>query len=82
MGDDKDDLSWARDGWAPWIEQCHCLWKAKFSFFGEGKEVFIPSTKAPFEKNEVRYAETSFFDEVADEGEGMLSRPVGLRLPR
>ncbi|OMP08258.1 hypothetical protein COLO4_06643 [Corchorus olitorius] len=49
--------------------------------FWQGKEVFIPATKAPFERNEVRYAEASFFDEVADEGEGVLSRPVGLRLP-
>ncbi|OMO94091.1 reverse transcriptase [Corchorus capsularis] len=50
--------------------------------FWQGKEVFIPATKAPFEKYEVRYAEASFFDEVAEEGEGVLSRPVGLRLPR
>ncbi|OMO98613.1 reverse transcriptase [Corchorus capsularis] len=50
--------------------------------FWQGKEVFIPATKAPFEKYEVRYAEAAFFDEVAEEGEGVLSRPMGLRLPR
>ncbi|OMO74738.1 hypothetical protein COLO4_26525 [Corchorus olitorius] len=55
----------------------HCI-----KGFWQGKEVFIPSTKAPFEKNEVRYAETSFFDEVADEGcEGTPSLHLGMESP-
>ncbi|OMP00330.1 reverse transcriptase [Corchorus capsularis] len=45
------------------------------------KEVSIPATKAPFEQNEVRYAEASFFDELADDGEGALGRPIGVSLP-
>ncbi|OMO53965.1 hypothetical protein COLO4_36616 [Corchorus olitorius] len=49
--------------------------------YWQDKEVFNPDTKAPFEKNAVRYTESSFFDELTDEGEGVLSRPVGLRLP-
>ncbi|OMO61386.1 Ubiquitin-conjugating enzyme, E2 [Corchorus capsularis] len=49
--------------------------------YWNGKEIFIPATKAPFEKSEVRYAETLFFDEVAEKGERVLSLPMGIPLP-
>ncbi|OMO94501.1 Ribosomal protein L46 [Corchorus capsularis] len=49
--------------------------------YHNGKEIFIPTTKASFEKSEVRYAETSFFDEVAEKEEGVLSLPMGIPLP-
>ena len=48
----------------------------------KGKEIFIPATKAPFERNEVNFTEAAFFEEMAEEGEVAIVRPTGISLPK
>ena len=48
----------------------------------KGNEIFIPATKAPFERNEVNYIEASFFEDRAENGETAIARPIGVPLPK
>ncbi|WRX34361.1 Reverse transcriptase domain - like 10 [Theobroma cacao] len=48
----------------------------------KGKEIFIPATKAPFERHGVSYTEASFFEDLVEEGEIVIARPIGVPLPQ
>ena len=46
-----------------------------------GKDVFIPATKNPFEYDESYFIESTFFDEYAEEGETAIAKASGVPLP-
>ncbi|EOY00650.1 Uncharacterized protein TCM_010553 [Theobroma cacao] len=47
-----------------------------------GMGIFIPTTKAPFERREVGYTEISFFMDPVKDGETAIARSVGVPFPR
>ncbi len=48
----------------------------------KNKDIEIPASRTPGDPNEAHIAEAVFFDELSEEGESALARPIGVPLPK